>query len=432
MSRTDAATGWRAVSSTTRARWLTGGLVLADIVGFSLAWLATWKLRQVANPYFWEPINPIADYIQALKYLLPFWILITAVHGHYAHRERMSSLNEVTRLLRATEEMWLATFIVAYMLRHLEPGRAVVLAMVVPLFIYLYTSRTILRSIKRRATRLGRNLKRVLIVGTGETARRAMLRIVDHPEVGYELVGLVGRTEKRPVKGANHAPYLGSIDNLVDIIRTYHVDEVFLADPNIPDNDKLNLVVRCDETRVTFKIVSQMFEVVNPQIRIDVVDDLPVIPLQAGGLGTFAAFFKRTIDIAVDTSAALRGGHRALDPVRRRPPGHLCPRPDRPQRPAFPDLEIPHDEPRHEPVRQRASRSQGPAHHAFGPIPAPHEPRRDAATLERPARRNEHGRPASRNAADRRALRALAAHPPRSQTRRHRPLADHRPQEPSP
>ena len=287
---------------------VTASLVASDVVGLAAGWLVTWKIRQLLNPYFAAPINEITPYVVSLKWLLPVWVLICAIQGHYAHRERISSLNEITRILRATEETWLATFVLSVMLRQyslggvLYPyslGRSVVLFSVVAQFFYLYTSRTILRAIKRRSTRRGKGLRRILIVGTGETARRALLRIVDHPEVGYELAGLVGQTDAPPPRAVNNVPYLGSIGRLEDLIRQHKVDEVFLADPKLPDDDKLNLVARCDETGVTFKIVSQMFEVTNPQMRIDVLDDLPVIPLQSGGLGPWRSFLKRAIDIVV-------------------------------------------------------------------------------------------------------------------------------------
>ena len=287
------------MNNSSRTHLLTASLVVLDLLAFSGCWLLTWKFRQLANPYFAVPINEIPPYLASLKYLLPVWIIICAVHGHYAHRERISSLNEITRIFRAIEEMWLATFVISFLMRHYSLGRAVVLLSVIPQFVYLYGSRTILRAVKRQATRHGRGLKRVLIVGTGETARSALLRIVDHPEIGYELAGLVGRTDEPPPRAVNRVSYLGSLDRLDQIIREHNIDEVFLADPKIPDHQKLNLVARCDETGVTFKIVSQMFEVISPQIRIDVLDDLPVIPLQPGGLGPFQAFFKRIMDIAI-------------------------------------------------------------------------------------------------------------------------------------
>jgi len=122
---------------------------------------------------------------------------------------------------------------------------------------------------------------------------------VDHPEVGYELVGLVGRTDDPPPRAVNRGPYLGSLDQLDELIREHRIEEVFLADPKIPDDDKLNMVARCDETGVNFKIVSQMFEVTSPQIRLDVLDDLPVIPLESGGLGPVRSALKRLMDVVV-------------------------------------------------------------------------------------------------------------------------------------
>lgn len=287
------------MNSTTRSSLVTIALTAGDVAAFAVGWLAVWKVREAANVHFASPINEIEPYLHALKWLLPVWVLVCAIHGHYAHKERISSLNEITRIFRATIDMWLATFVVSSLFRHYDIGRSVVLLSVIPQFIYLYASRTALRAAKRYATRRGRGLRRVVIVGTGETARRAVLRIVDHPEVGYELVGLVGRTGEPPPKAVNHVPFLGSLEQLPELIRRHRIEEVFLADPKVPDNDKLNLVAQCDETGVNFKIVTQMFEVTSPQIRIDVLDDLPVIPLQSGGMGPLRSAIKRLVDVVI-------------------------------------------------------------------------------------------------------------------------------------
>jgi hypothetical protein len=67
--------------------------------------------------------------------------------------------------------------------------------------------------------------------------------------------------------------------------------------------------------------------------------------------------------------------------------------------------------PRHEPRRQPAPRLQTPrrpARHAHGALAPPHESRRVAAALERPARRHERRRPAPADSLRGRGVRALA------------------------
>jgi exopolysaccharide biosynthesis polyprenyl glycosylphosphotransferase len=166
--------------------------------------------------------------------------------------------------------------------------------------IYLYLSRTLLRMIKERLRRDGIGLTRVVIIGAGETGRRVALRIKNHPEVGYDLVGFIDRRAAELGEKVIGVPVIGDGTDLVTLLLRHRVEEVFLAIPSMPQDEALDLVVQCEEANVHFKIVrNDLLQVITDRVKIDDIGDFPVILLREGRLRPIDLFFKRCMDLAL-------------------------------------------------------------------------------------------------------------------------------------
>jgi exopolysaccharide biosynthesis polyprenyl glycosylphosphotransferase len=100
-------------------------------------------------------------------------------------------------------------------------------------------------------------------------------------------------------KSVGDVPILGVLDNLPRLVRDYQVEEVFLAIPSLPRDRQMDIIVRCDDTGVDFRIVSDIFGVITDQVKIDEIDDVPVIMLKDGRLSPTLAFIKRVMDIII-------------------------------------------------------------------------------------------------------------------------------------
>jgi len=279
-----------------KSRWLTLALAVLDAAFFTLNWVGGYELRRALNHVFSRPINDISGYIHALGGILVAWMFATAYHGHYSHREKISSLNQVSGIFKAAFAGFLGTLALAHFLyKDQELGRAVIVAASLFNFVYLYISRTYLRVLKRRVIAQGIGLKRCLIVGAGACGAKVMDHIVGHPEIGFDLVGFVDDDSDKKTVGP--LPVLGPLSRLPEIIRERRVEEVFLAIPSLRQNRQMNLVVECEHAGADFKIVSNIFGVITNQVKIDEIDDVPVIKLKQGGLPPLHAFGKRVLDL---------------------------------------------------------------------------------------------------------------------------------------
>ena len=73
-------------------------------------------------------------------------------------------------------------------------------------------SRELVREVLERRWRAGIGLKRILIAGSGELGRLVADKIIEHRELGYQIVGFVDNRAAGDHLGYRGLPLLGTID----------------------------------------------------------------------------------------------------------------------------------------------------------------------------------------------------------------------------
>ncbi len=80
-----------------------------------------------------------------------------------------------------------------------------------------YASRELVREVLERRWRAGIGLKRILIAGSGELGRLVADKIIEHRELGYQIVGFVDDRATGDHLGYRGLPLLGTIEEAADI-----------------------------------------------------------------------------------------------------------------------------------------------------------------------------------------------------------------------
>jgi exopolysaccharide biosynthesis polyprenyl glycosylphosphotransferase len=290
-----------AVKRPDKSHIVTAILVASDVAAFCAIWFSMYYLRDYLATVgiVGRPINPVRNYILALQVYLPLWLMCEWYYGNFDHREKLTGLNQLSRILKTFIAGLVGSLAFAYLFKQWDIGRFILLSSSVLYFWWLYLSRSLLKAWKQAQVLRGEGVIDVLVIGVGRTARRVMDRIVNHPEGGYRLIGFVDPHPRRPRRAINGFPVLGSTRELVKILREHPVQQVFLAVPKMPQNEMMNLIVQCEDEGVQFKIVTNLFEVITSQVRIDVIDEVPVIHLRNAELPFVQAVLKRVLDIVV-------------------------------------------------------------------------------------------------------------------------------------
>ncbi|HOR26538.1 MAG TPA: sugar transferase [Candidatus Sumerlaeota bacterium] len=285
-----------------KSHFVTLCLLAIDVIALSILWGESWELIRAFDHRFVRPINPKDLYLQFLPALLLIWVAVLAFFHQYDHRLRISSLNQVSDILKAGFVLLLVTLAFANLTK--RPTEQLANRVIMPFCVgataYLYASRSLLRIVKDRMRKAGVGLTRAAIIGAGETGRRVALRIQTHPEIGYELVGFIDRRAAELGATIAGIPVIGDGSRLVDLLLQYRIEEVFLAVPNMDQHAALDLVVECEAANVHFKIVkNDLLQVITDRVKIDEIGDFPVILLREGRLTPAGALLKRAMDLVL-------------------------------------------------------------------------------------------------------------------------------------
>ena len=107
-------------------------------------------------------------------------------------------------------------------------SRPVILVAIPVQAVITIVARAVIRSFLRALRRHGRNLRHVVVVGTGATAVQFAERLEEHWELGFVVVGFVS-DGARPATG--RWPILGTVERLPAILHELVVDEVAICLP---------------------------------------------------------------------------------------------------------------------------------------------------------------------------------------------------------
>ena len=94
-----------------------------------------------------------------------------------------------------------------------------------------FASRELVREVLERRWRAGIGLKRILIAGSGELGRLVADKILEHRELGYQIVGFVDDKAAGDHLGYRGLPLLGTIEEAAEIATREAIDHLYVALP---------------------------------------------------------------------------------------------------------------------------------------------------------------------------------------------------------
>jgi Undecaprenyl-phosphate glucose phosphotransferase len=164
-------------------------------------------------------------------------------------------------------------------------------------------SRELIREVLERRWRAGIGLKRILIAGSGELGRLVADKILEHRELGYQLVGFVDDRAAGDHLGYRGLPLLGGLDEAAEITARETIDHLYVA---LPPEQHLRMLELLDSTSremVDVKVVPDLLQVITLRARLEDLDGIPVININDIPLQGFNSVVKRTIDVVISVGA---------------------------------------------------------------------------------------------------------------------------------
>jgi exopolysaccharide biosynthesis polyprenyl glycosylphosphotransferase len=269
-------------------------LVLADLIGLSLAFLLAEQLAQTRIGV--GHVDPIHEYL-VFVFTLPAWILITKLHGLYDYDQERTghdTVDDIPHIFHVVTVGVFLLFVTAWATRIAspDPGKLVVfwgLAIVL-----VAVARVVARGLSRHRITY---LQNTIIVGAGKVGQLIAHKFLYHSEYGINLVGFVDARPRELHSGLEKLPVLGPPERLPAIVRLFDIERVVIAFASSSNEETLKLIRTLQNLNVQVDIVPRLFEVIGSRISVHAVEGVPLVGLLPPRLSPSDRFLKRTMDI---------------------------------------------------------------------------------------------------------------------------------------
>jgi len=168
-----------------------------------------------------------------------------------------------------------------------------------------YASRELVRQALERRWRAGIGLKRILIAGAGDLGRAVADKILEHRELGYQIVGFVDDRATGDHLGHRGLPLLGPLCEAADVAEREQVDHLYIALPLEEHVKMLGVVEAASRECIELKVVPDLLQFISLRARLEELDGVPIISLNDVPLQGFNAILKRILDVGLSAAVLI-------------------------------------------------------------------------------------------------------------------------------
>ena len=258
---------------------------------------------------------PILDFDQNFYLgivLIPlFWALLYWIIGSYRGIYRKSRVREVGNTLVIT---FLGTIVLFFLL--LLDDEVLTYDFYrytfTSLFLIQFTLITVVRLIL--LTRLKRKLItrqigfNTLLVGDNEKAVQLFQQLEAAKEAeGYKFVGFVTLEPKQETLLEEHLPKLGTVFEILELIKRYQVEEVIIAIESHEHEELKKVLAILEGERVIIKILPDMYDIIAGAVKMNHLFGTVLIEIQPEIMPQWQKHLKRLFDVALSALVLVLG-----------------------------------------------------------------------------------------------------------------------------
>ncbi len=270
-------------------------MLAGDLVLIAGSWLLAYYLRFYADlvPVY-RGVPPLGPYLVLVVPILVVWAMSFRAFGLYRPRRLGTRLGEVWDVTKASSVGVLVLVTLTFFARSFEFSRAVIAYFWVISILAVSGARAAFREALRVARRHGYNLRYGLVVGGGELARTVIRRLRQRPDVGLQLIGVVGDEEGNGDLGVQR---LGGYGDLRAILAERNVDHVILAVPHEEYPRIEKILAELGDEPVTIHLVPDLVRFTSLRGGMEEFEGLPFIHLRESPIYGWSMVLKRGFDL---------------------------------------------------------------------------------------------------------------------------------------
>ncbi|MEK6790725.1 MAG: sugar transferase [Deltaproteobacteria bacterium] len=243
----------------------------------------------------YERLLPISTYLWLLAFILPAWSVALVYVGAYRVEKRVSGASDGARIFVAVALGMVALTAILFLSRSIYFSRLFMLSFALTNIALLVIGRAVFRKAASGWLKRPMNVTNVLVVGTGESAKRVAALVKGHKELGMNFAGFV--LEKKD-DGAVVAPVVGTLDDILSIVEHNYVDEVVFA----VDRERIerleDVFLMLEDLGINTRLVLNIFPHMIARVQVEELEEVPLLTFTTLPADELALLIKRAFDVA--------------------------------------------------------------------------------------------------------------------------------------
>jgi exopolysaccharide biosynthesis polyprenyl glycosylphosphotransferase len=283
-----------------RGRLVRAALLLADLVGLTLAFVVTELSIGDVGP---NDTVSVGKETVLFVVSLPLWAVVAKLYRLYDHDDERTDHTTLEDLVGVFHLITVGTWLVVgggWLLGLADPKIGKLLTFWVLAIALVTGARGAARALCRRNLAF---LQNTVIVGAGDVGQLVARKFLQHREYGINLVGFVDANPREIRPDLGDLPVLGPVDRLPQLVDRLDVERVVVAFSNESPAQTAEIVRSLRARDIQVDIVPRLYELVGPHVKVHSVEGLPLV-----GLPTVKRFpFSRTLKRVGDVVGAVIG-----------------------------------------------------------------------------------------------------------------------------
>ncbi len=279
---------------------------LIDFAIIACAFPAAYLARHEFSRFLHIPaLNPMTEYLPLLAFIAPIWMLLLYLNNTYLSYRGKSYWFVVWAVVKSNLEGISLLSLTFFVLKLHSFNRSLVFMYVLVCTAALSVEKILVFKGLQRIRKQGKNLKRVLIVGTDQKVEMLVKRINQHPETGFAIAGFLTEYPEEVGHTVYGYKVFGACDDLYRILHDEIIDEVVFASPIFALHKVRPLLEVCELMGINSRIVVDACnETSNFRLYLDNILDISLLSFSSSREAQFLSLgMKRAMDMAI--SAAL-------------------------------------------------------------------------------------------------------------------------------
>ena len=212
--------------------------------------------------------------------------------------------NQYKKIIAASSISFMLMVLIAFTLKSsTEFSRVWLFLWFITTTVLICSSRILFRSFLRRTADSGWLSRNIIVVGGTGMGEQLIETLNQGNDPWNRVIGIFDDRKTRLPNTVADAPVLGNIDNLIDYVRRYRIDDVIVALPWAANNRIQEILRQLEVLPVRVSLCSDLIGIDLPRKNYSICDGLPVIGVFDKPLDGWGSIIKGVMDKVLSSIA---------------------------------------------------------------------------------------------------------------------------------